>query len=78
MKTKSNKTSYQVNFDDVKFENPLGLYFDVPKAEENLRSSTIHEGPKKAKNVGPEKRYEEFGSVSPWGSGSFSISQVLG
>ncbi|MCP1746456.1 hypothetical protein ABIF65_008549 [Bradyrhizobium japonicum] len=59
----------------VRLDNPLGLTFDTPKSERNLRGSTVFREP----GAHNDKRSDDReGSVPTQSAHSFSISQVLG
>lgn len=77
MKTNPKQDSVEGAMTAMKFENPLGLRFETPKSEENLRSATIYDAADRAPNA-ERPVNTEVGAVSPWGTRSFTISQILG
>ncbi len=60
----------------VTLDNPLGLVFDTPKSERNLRSTTLFGEPGSHGNDKKEDREER--AVPAEFAHAFSISQILG
>lgn len=61
--------------DKMTLANPLGLVFETPKSEKNLRAATLFESSEKEKHAG---RTEQTSPVSAWIVSSGAIAQVLG
>ncbi|CAM2184054.1 hypothetical protein BLAT2472_70159 [Burkholderia latens] len=78
MKTRPEQNTTESKISAIKIENPLGLFFETPKSEENLRSATLYEPADKAPNAERPTVSTEAGTVSAWGSYTVSIAQVLG
>lgn len=62
--------------DDFTLDNPLGLTFNVPKSERNLRATTVFREPGPEKNDARGKK--EGREIPAERANAFSISQVLG